>query len=109
MLSVAPVSVKIYVKEKAELLFWQGHLARSKGNFYNGHMEANFTTLFGLTPADYTGKRVLDIVRPGGDAGMVFGRAGTRGRGSFGASLWKDEQGPPCDAVCRGGKRTTAL
>lgn len=61
VLSVAPVKVQTYVKELVELMFWRQNLRKNDGQFYNAHMEYNFTTLFGLTKEDYRGKRVLDI------------------------------------------------
>ncbi|MCE6967547.1 class I SAM-dependent methyltransferase, partial [Cereibacter sphaeroides] len=60
-LAYFPKFVRTGVKEKVELLFWKKTLRQSAGNFYNGHMQEYFTTLFGLTTDDYAGQRVLDI------------------------------------------------
>lgn len=59
--TILPASAAHRLKEAAELMFWRRELRRAGGTFYNGHIEAAFTTLFGLEPGHYTGKRMLDI------------------------------------------------
>ncbi|MGQ0612370.1 MAG: class I SAM-dependent methyltransferase [Planctomycetaceae bacterium] len=48
------------LKEMCELDYWRGR-ARREGQLRNGHYEAFFTAHFGLAPAFYAGKRILDI------------------------------------------------
>jgi ubiquinone/menaquinone biosynthesis C-methylase UbiE len=48
-------------KEKHELDFWRGRHAAEKGQLSNSHFEKYYTTFFGIEPAFYTGKRIIDI------------------------------------------------
>jgi SAM-dependent methyltransferase len=47
-------------KKAAEMSYWRGRY-EDEGTFSNSHYETFFTKVFGLTRADYEGKRVLDI------------------------------------------------
>ncbi len=47
-------------KEQAEFSYWQVR-QQAEGVLTNSHYERFYTTEFGLTAADYAGKRVLDI------------------------------------------------
>ena len=65
-LSVLPKSTQLKYKEYHELRYWRGVAATMAGNkaqqaHERAHYEHFFTTFFGLTKADYTGKRVADI------------------------------------------------
>jgi len=60
-LAVSPASVRTYVKETNEMLFWRMHNAKSGGALYNGHMQYFFTEHFGLTPDYFDGKCILDV------------------------------------------------
>jgi SAM-dependent methyltransferase len=47
-------------KREAELAYWRGQEDR-EGELGNAHYEPFYTEAFGLTKADYAGKRVLDV------------------------------------------------
>jgi SAM-dependent methyltransferase len=47
-------------KAEAELAYWRGQEDR-EGRLRNDHYEPFYTEAFGLTKADYAGKRVLDV------------------------------------------------
>jgi SAM-dependent methyltransferase len=48
-------------KKKYELKYWTGKFAAEGGTLKHSHYEQFYTTIFGLTLADYKAKRVLDI------------------------------------------------
>lgn len=48
-------------KKTYELKFWRGKYAAEGGRLRHAHYEQFYTDVFGLTQADYAGKRVLDI------------------------------------------------
>jgi SAM-dependent methyltransferase len=48
-------------KHRAELNFWQELFTASGGTLWNGHFEPLFTTVYDLEPAEFRGKRILDI------------------------------------------------
>ncbi len=48
-------------KQHSELAYWKGRFRAEKRVLGNAHFEALYTTVYGLTPEDYKGKKVLDI------------------------------------------------
>jgi SAM-dependent methyltransferase len=48
-------------KENAELAYWSRTFEREGGALWNGHYSYFYTELFGFTPQDYSGLRVLDV------------------------------------------------
>jgi SAM-dependent methyltransferase len=48
-------------KERAEIGYWMLRAYQEGGELANGWYEEIYTELFGLEPADYSGKRVLDV------------------------------------------------
>lgn len=49
------------LKRRAELKYWRGKYVEQEGNLSNSHYQPLYTEVYGLTTADYSGKRVLDI------------------------------------------------
>jgi len=65
-LSVLPKPAQLKYKEYHELRYWRGVAATMTGNkaqqaHERAHYEHFFTTFFGLSKADYAGKRIADI------------------------------------------------
>src|ERR1700760_3992422 len=65
-ISVLPKSSQLKYKEYHELRYWRSVATTMVGNkaqqaHERAHYEHFFTTFFGLTKADYAGKRVADI------------------------------------------------
>jgi SAM-dependent methyltransferase len=60
-LAYTPRFLQTYIKETVELMFWKRELARSNGNFYNGHFQEFFTDLFDLKTEYFDRKRMLDV------------------------------------------------
>ncbi len=48
-------------KKTYELKYWKGKYAAEGGSLKHDHYQQFYTEVFGLTQADYAGKRVLDI------------------------------------------------
>jgi SAM-dependent methyltransferase len=48
-------------KHRAELNFWNEIFAVSGGSLWNGHFEPLLTTVYDLAPAEFRGKRILDV------------------------------------------------
>ena len=48
------------IKHKSEVAYWRG-VYRREGQLTNDHYTWFYTSYFGLGPADYTDRRVLDI------------------------------------------------
>jgi SAM-dependent methyltransferase len=57
---VADIKLRRLSKGEAELAYWQSR-KRAEGDLSNAHYEWFYTEQFGLAPADYAGKRILDI------------------------------------------------
>ena len=51
----------VHYKNREELAYWRDRFSQEGGDLRRGHYEEFYTTFFGLTRADYAGKRVLDI------------------------------------------------
>jgi SAM-dependent methyltransferase len=49
------------IKHKAELAFWRGVSRREGGQMTNDHYAWFYTSHFGLSSDDYSGRRILDI------------------------------------------------
>jgi ubiquinone/menaquinone biosynthesis C-methylase UbiE len=60
LFSVLPTSLTTSLKEAAELDYWQRR-KDSEGELSHDHYEFFYTTHFGLSRADYSGKRIIDI------------------------------------------------
>jgi 2-polyprenyl-3-methyl-5-hydroxy-6-metoxy-1,4-benzoquinol methylase len=60
-LAYTPKFLQTYIKETVELMFWRRELARSNGNFYNGHFQKFFTDLFNLKKEYFDNKKMLDV------------------------------------------------
>lgn len=48
-------------KRRSELSYWATCFRLEKGQLSHAHYESLFTTIYGLTRADYQGKKVIDI------------------------------------------------
>jgi 2-polyprenyl-3-methyl-5-hydroxy-6-metoxy-1,4-benzoquinol methylase len=48
-------------KHHHEMTYWRGRHEAEKGQLSNAHYEPLYTTVYGLTRADFAGQRVLDI------------------------------------------------
>jgi ubiquinone/menaquinone biosynthesis C-methylase UbiE len=59
-LSLCPPSVRLWVKERAELSFWRSK-HESEQVLRNDHYRFFYTTFFDLTEEDYRGHRILDV------------------------------------------------
>jgi 2-polyprenyl-3-methyl-5-hydroxy-6-metoxy-1,4-benzoquinol methylase len=58
---IAEAAFPIAMKNRAELQYWKERHSLENGQLGNSHYEALYTTVYGLTKADFAGKRILDI------------------------------------------------
>lgn len=58
---ISPNFLKKVIKERHEFAYWKGKYDSERKLLSNSHYEPLYTTVYGLSRADYIGKRVIDI------------------------------------------------
>ncbi|MBM1175457.1 class I SAM-dependent methyltransferase [Microvirga arabica] len=59
--AIFPQASETSLKERAEFAYWKRRYSAEGRQLSNSHYEALYTTVYGLSHADYVGKRVIDI------------------------------------------------